>query len=80
MNSDGTKTLDFDNITYNFNTFMTLVSIHPGDSDTTAAIGGTWFGALLGYDIFDVSNLKKLEFYEELKKVSNKIIKSRNLS
>lgn len=80
MNSDGTKTLDFDNITYNFNTFMTLVSIHPGDSDTTAAIGGTWFGALVGFDIFDVSNLKKLEFYEELKKVSNKIIKSRNLN
>lgn len=75
LQSPNNKVLDFDNITYNFNTFMTLVCIHPGDNDTTAAIGGTWIGALLGYaDVFDKSNLKKLEFYKELKKVSDKMI------
>jgi ADP-ribosylarginine hydrolase len=75
LQSPNNKVLDFDDITYNFNTFMTLVCIHPGDNDTTAAIGGTWIGALLGYaDVFDKSNLKKLEFYKELKKVSDKMI------
>jgi len=62
--------LNFDNIKYNINTFMSLVCIHPGDNDTTAAIGGTWYGALNGYDNFDKSRLLELEFYESLKKVS----------
>jgi ADP-ribosylarginine hydrolase len=68
------KTLDLDNVEYNFETFMMLVTIHPGDNDTTAAIGGTWYGALCGYNGFNKEKLKNLEFYEELKKVSNKII------
>ena len=74
MSTPGSKNIDFDNIVYNFDSFMTLVTIHPGDNDTTAAIGGTWYGALLGFDkSFDMENLKKLEFYKELKKVSDKI-------
>jgi ADP-ribosylglycohydrolase len=52
---------------------MTLVSIHPGDNDSTAAVGGTWIGALLGYDIFDKNRIKELEFYDMLKEVSKKL-------
>lgn len=68
------KTVDLDRVEYSLETFMTLVSIHPGDNDTTGSIGGTWFGALNGYSSFDKNRIKELEFYEELKKVSNKLI------
>ena len=71
--TSNTKTLDVMNVTYNINTFMTLVSIHPGDNDSTAAIGGTWIGALQGYDIFDKNRIKELEFYDMLKEVSKKL-------
>lgn len=52
--------------------FITLVAIHPGDNDTTAAIGGMWWGALNGYKDFDTSRLKQLEFYNELIEISDK--------
>jgi ADP-ribosylarginine hydrolase len=63
--------LDLNNIIYSFETFMTLVSIHPGDNDTTAAIGGGWFGALNGYGEFNKERIKELEFYNELKTISD---------
>jgi ADP-ribosylglycohydrolase len=53
---------------------MTLVCIHPGDSDSTGAIGGAWFGALNGFGNFDKEKIKNLEFYKELKKVSDKLL------
>jgi ADP-ribosylarginine hydrolase len=68
------KDLDLNNFTYSFDTFMMLVCIHPGDNDTTAAIGGSWFGALNGYSDFDKIRIKELEFYDELLKVA-KILK-----
>jgi ADP-ribosylglycohydrolase len=71
----GSKTIDFDNIEYNWDIFMTLVSIHPGDSDSTASIGGTWFGALCGFGSFDVNRFKELEFYKEIKKISEQLAK-----
>jgi|UniRef100_A0A6C0EDN1 ADP-ribosylarginine hydrolase len=67
--------LDYNNIKYNFDTFLTLVSIHPGDNDTTGAIGGAWFGALNGYHDFDKSRIKELEFFNELKTLSKKFYK-----
>lgn len=76
MYTPDTNTIDLDNIAFNFNTFMTLVTVHPGDNDTTAAIGGTWYGAYMGFEGFNnYDKLKKLEFYKELKKVSDKIIR-----
>jgi len=76
-NSKETKSLNLNDIEYCFETFMMLVCIHPGDNDTTAAVGGSWFGALCGYQDFDRDKLKNLEFYEELKKVSNKMISNK---
>jgi ADP-ribosylarginine hydrolase len=58
---------------YNLDTFIFLVCIHPGDNDTTAAIGGSWFGALNGYYGFDKDRIKELEFYKELLQLSKKI-------
>uniref|UniRef100_A0A6C0H7N2 ADP-ribosylglycohydrolase n=1 Tax=viral metagenome TaxID=1070528 RepID=A0A6C0H7N2_9ZZZZ len=60
----------------NLYSFMTLVSIHPGDNDTTGAIGGAWFGALYGFSDFDTKKFKQLEFYDELDKVLRKFIKA----
>jgi ADP-ribosylarginine hydrolase len=74
INTPGSIKLDFNNIEYSWDSFVALVAIHPGDNDTTAAIGGSWYGALLGYHGIDRNRMKQLEFYEELYTVSNKII------
>ena len=52
--------------------FMTLVSIHPGDNDTTAAIGGAWYGALYGFDGFDIKRFNELEFIKDINKIIKK--------
>ena len=47
--------------------FTIMVAIHPGDNDTTGAIGGTWFGALNGFPTnFNKDKFKELEFYDKL--------------
>jgi len=48
-------------------TFMTLVCIHPGDNDTTGAIGGSWYGALYGFNNFNIKKFKELEFFNKIK-------------
>ena len=75
INTPGSIKLDLNNITYSFDSFIALVSIHPGDNDTTAAIGGFWYGALLGYNNIDRNRMKQLEFYNELKNIVDKINK-----
>jgi len=52
----------------NFNTFTLLVAIHPGDNDTTGAIGGTWYGAYYGFPDNLKNKVKKLEYYDEIMK------------
>jgi ADP-ribosylglycohydrolase len=74
IQTPNSKIIDFDNIIYSWESFMTLVCIHPGDSDSTGAIGGAWFGALNGFGNFDKEKIKNLEFYKELKKVSDKLL------
>lgn len=73
INTPNSKILDFNNIVYSCDTFMTLVAIHPGDNDTTASIGGSWFGALLGFNGFDKNKMKQLEFYKDLEKISSNL-------
>ena len=73
INTPNSKTIDFDNVVYSWDTFSTLVAIHPGDNDTTGAIGGTWYGALLGFNGIDKNRMKQLEFYNQLLQVANKI-------
>lgn len=73
MNTRGSLKLDLNNITYSWDSFVALVAIHPGDNDTTAAIGGFWYGALLGYNNIDHNRMKQLEFYKELKDIADRI-------
>jgi ADP-ribosylglycohydrolase len=61
------------NSNYNSELFLFLTALHIGDSDSTGAIGGFWYGALVGFDKF---NTNKIEYYQELKKLSNNFIKA----
>ncbi len=65
--------LDFDNFNINWESFLMLSTIHPGDNDTTGAIGGAWYGALVGYHNIDKNKMKQLEFYNELLILSKKL-------
>ena len=47
--------------------------LHFGDNDSTGAIVGSWYGALIGYQDFNKEKMKQLEFYNELNKISEKI-------
>jgi ADP-ribosylarginine hydrolase len=73
MTTPGSINLDMKNIIFSFDTFLTLVSIHPGDNDSTGAIGGFWYGALLGYKGVDKVRMKELEFYNELLQISKQL-------
>jgi ADP-ribosylarginine hydrolase len=64
-----------DSIKYNAEIFLFYSCLHVGDSDSTGAIGGFWFGALLGYNNFDTNKIKNIEFYDSLKKLSKIFIK-----
>ena len=74
--SKNSKIIDLNNYDFSWECFATLVAIHPGDNDTTAAIGGTWYGAIVGFRDIDRERMKELEFYKELEQVSNKLYES----
>jgi hypothetical protein len=48
--------------------------LHVGDSDSTGAILGAWFGAYNGFNNFDKSIINKMEFGKELLNLSEKLI------
>lgn len=74
MQTPNSIKLDFDNIQYNWNSFVILVAIHPGDNDSTGCIGGAWYGALNGFKNIDISKMKELEFYSELNDFSKQLL------
>lgn len=59
-----------------FDSMIFFSTLHFGDNDSTGAIAGAWYGALYGTEfennLFD--KFKQLEFYEEINKISKKII------
>jgi ADP-ribosylarginine hydrolase len=63
--------LDIKTPIYNPESFVFFSTIHSGDSDSTGAIAGFWYGALLGYNGFDKKKIETLEFYNELKTISS---------
>jgi ADP-ribosylarginine hydrolase len=67
--------IDFDNLKYNFNNLTFFSAINIGDSDSIGIIAGCWYGALLGYDGVNKEKIINIEFYNELKKLSNNISK-----
>jgi ADP-ribosylarginine hydrolase len=71
-------TIDLDNINYSIDSLVFFGCLHIGDTDSTGVILGAWFGALNGYGDFNSSKITDLEFYDDLLKLTNKIISSIN--
>jgi ADP-ribosylglycohydrolase len=61
-------------LTFNPESFVFFSTLHIGDNDSTGAIAGFWYGILNGYSGFNSNKMKELEFYKELKNLSNKVI------
>lgn len=47
--------------------------MHPGDSDTTCAIAGGWFGAIYGFSDTPKNLIEKLEYVDKLKNLGRDI-------
>jgi ADP-ribosylarginine hydrolase len=61
------------NPTYSWESLLFFSSLHIGDTDSTGAISGAWFGALNGFKNFDQNKLIDLEFYNQLIDVGDKL-------
>jgi len=61
-------------LVFNTESLLFFSSLHVGDSDSTGAIAGFWYGALNGYTGFDNNKMEELEFYKELLNLSNELI------
>lgn len=48
-------------------------ALHFGDNDTTGTIAGGFYGAMYGFQNTDFNKMKQLEFYPEIKKITDKI-------
>jgi ADP-ribosylglycohydrolase len=49
-----------------FDSFIFYSTLHFGDSDTTGAIAGLFYGSIYGFKHFDQSMVKQLEFKKEI--------------
>lgn len=67
--------IDDKNLTVSLDSLIFYSALHFGDNDSTAAIAGAWYGAIYGFNQFDESRIKQLEFYEEINKVVNSLSK-----
>ena len=65
-------------IKYNLESMIFFSTLHFGDNDTTGTIAGAWYGALRGFEDLDKDKIKCLEFYQDLNKISDDIIKKIN--
>lgn len=54
---------------YNWQSMIINSTLHFGDNDTIGAIAGCWYGALRGFDGFDIKILEQLEYKNEYKKL-----------
>jgi len=61
---------------FNFESLIYFGCLHVGDSDSTGAILGAWYGAYNGFNDFDTSIINKMEFGKELLEISNKLYKT----
>ena len=60
-------------LTFNPEALVFFSALHVGDSDSTGAIAGFWYGAFNGFTGFDINKMKELEFHKELTKLSDKV-------
>lgn len=56
---------------YNLDLLIFYSCLFIGDSDSIGSIVGLWYGLLMGYTNFDRNKLKDLEYYNEIKILSN---------
>ncbi len=68
-------TVSLENPIYSWESLIYFSCLHIGDTDSTGVMVGAWFGALNGFTNFNKDRLKDLEFYNELREVSNKLFK-----
>lgn len=61
---------------FNFDSLIYFGCLHIGDSDSTGAILGAWYGAYNGFNNIDKSIINKMEFSQELLDISNKLYKT----
>jgi ADP-ribosylarginine hydrolase len=65
--------VNLNNPTYSWESLVFFGCLHIGDTDSTGVIIGAWYGALNGFEGFNKEKLIELEFYKELKEVSEKL-------
>jgi len=65
--------VDIKNPKFSWESFIFHNVFFFGDNDSTSAISGSWYGAYLGIDKFPINKIKELEFYDELKNLTNKL-------
>ena len=62
-------------IKYNWDSLVFFSALHFGDNDTVGTIAGAWYGALRGFDGINEDKMKQLEFYTDLNKVNQEVLK-----
>jgi hypothetical protein len=67
--------IDLSNVVYSIESIIFFGCLHVGDTDSTGAILGAWYGALNGYNGFNKEKMKELEFYKELSDSASSLIK-----
>ena len=65
--------INFDNPFYILDSLIFFGCLHIGDSDSTGAILGFWYGIIVGLDNNNLENLKKIEYYDDLNNLSKKL-------
>jgi len=67
--------VDLNNPVYSWESLIYFTCLSMGDSDSIGAIAGAWFGALNGFYNIDRNKFNDLEFYNEIKYISEKLYK-----
>ncbi|XP_052766629.1 ADP-ribosylhydrolase ARH1-like [Mya arenaria] len=64
-------------LSYNgtWNDLCSRSMFHGGDSDSTGAIAGAWYGAMLGFKGVPEGNYRELEYRERLERLAKKLLK-----
>lgn len=68
--------LEFDDFESDWNLLFTLSSLNFGDNDTIGIICGNLYGAMYGFENLPKIKYENLEFYDELSKLAENLIKS----
>ena len=66
--------INLDKTTISIDSLIFFSCLHFGDNDTTGAVAGAWYGSVYGFLNFDQDRLKQLEFYHQLKNISDRVI------